>query len=368
MTTSDMGAQVRQPPPGRFWIVKQAWPYLRAAVLSFLPCPDLISRNRMRRTAHKLVSLKTWPGMEATSAETAQLAMMRLLWLQRQTRRAVRGRHREAAAMLARASVEALLLGLYCHRVPEAIAQLHADNIKALGDGLAYVEETGIVPAQVIRDCAARLGKPSRRYLSPWDLVRAVDEANRNQAARSVYRRLYVPLSNFTVHASGGTLLRHVRRDGRLRWRPSRGWDRRSPARVADAATGLLAADLAQQANLPHEKPLAYANKHIDRTLMPMAVMAFTGMGASVRPHRIRENAKVLKEVYAYLWTGPAAADSADVRAAYVRERFASILDFENSDIPEGTMEPFVDYIVEQLARAVPAADIPGSGQNTAMP
>ena len=48
--------------------------------------------------------------------------MLRLLWLQRQTRRAVRGRHREAAAMLARASVEMLFLGMYCLAVPEAVS------------------------------------------------------------------------------------------------------------------------------------------------------------------------------------------------------------------------------------------------------
>ncbi len=357
MTTSDVDVPVTEPPPGRFWIVKRAAPYLRAAILGFLPCPDLVSRHKMRRAAHGLVSLRTWPDMEATSAETAQLVMMRLLWLQRQTRRAVRGRHREAAAMLARASVEALFLGLYCLRVPEAVTQLHADNIKALGDGLAYVEEADIVPAQVIRDCVARLGEPSRSYLRVWDMVKAIDEANGNKTARSVYRRLYVPLSNFTVHASGGTLLRHVRRDGRLRWRPSRSWTRRSPARVADTAAGLLAADLAQRAGRPHEKLLAYANKHMNRTLMPMAVMAFTGAGGSVRPRRVRENIRLAKEVYTYLWTGPATADPVDVRATYVRERFAHMLDFGDLDIPQGTMDPFIDYIAEEFARAVPAAE-----------
>ena len=51
----------------------------------------------------------------------------------------------------------------------------------------------------------------------------------------------------------------------------------------------------------------------------------------------------------------------ANVRAAYVREQFASILNPEDPDIPEGTMDPFIDYIAEELARAVPAADTPGS-------
>ena len=261
--------------------------------------------------------------------------------------------------MLARASVEALFLGLYCLRVPEAVAQLHAGNLKALGDGFAYMEEAGIVPERVIRECIARLGEPSRKYLGVWEMVQAIDTANGNKEARSVYRRLYSPLSNFTVHASGGTLLRHVNRKGGLRWRPSHSWARRSPARVADAAAGLLAADLAMRADVSHEKLLAYANKHMSRTLMPMAIMAFTGTGSSVNPGRIRQSVGQVKEVYVYLWRGPAAADSVDVRTAYIRERFASLLHFEDSDIPADALDPLIDYVAEKLARAVPAADTP---------
>ncbi len=87
------------------------------------------------------------------------------------------------------------------------------------------------MPAEVIRQCAARLGEPGRRHLQAWDLVKAIDEANGIKSARSIYRRLCVPLSNFTVHASGGTLLRHVRRSGKLARRASRSWNRRSPPR-----------------------------------------------------------------------------------------------------------------------------------------
>jgi hypothetical protein len=350
--------------PGRLWFIKRIAPYLRPVILGMLPCPDLVSRYRMRRAARRLVTLRTWPGMDATSAQASQLAMLRLLSLQRQARRAVGGRHREAAAMLARASVETLLLGIYCLRVPEAVAQLQAGNSKALGDALAYVEEVDIVPAEVIRQCAARLGEPSRRYLGAWDLVEAIDKANGNTGARSIYRRFYVPLSNFTVHASGGTLLRHVRRNGKLARRPSRSWNRRSPARVADAAAGLLAADLAQHAGRPHERLLAYANKHLDRTLMPMAVMAFTGMGGSVQIRRVRETAKIAREVFIYLWHGAAAADPLDVRIEHVRERFAAMLDIGELDIAEGSLDPFIDYVADKLARAVPegspAAPDPG--------
>jgi hypothetical protein len=253
MTESDSGSEIAQPARPEPSLAKLVVSLVWGVVASVLPCPDLAARCRMRRRAHRLVTLQSWPGMAADSCDAAQLAMLRLLWLQRQTHRAVLGRNREASTMLARASVEGLFLGLYCLRVPGAIAKLHADNLKALGDGLAYFEEADIVPAQVIRECVERIGRPSKKYLTVWDMVKAIDEANDNKAARGIYRRLYIPLSNYTVHANGGTLLRHVSSDGRLRRRPSRSWARRSPVRVADASTGLLAADLAKCARRPNE-------------------------------------------------------------------------------------------------------------------
>ena len=354
MTGSAQHAEAPRPPSSEPSAVRALTTFLWGVVVSVLPCPDLTSRYRMRREAYRLVTLRTWPGMAADSGEAAQLAMLRLLWLQRETHRAVRGRHREASAMLARASVEGLFLGLYCLRVPGAIAKLHADNLKALGDGLAYLEEADIAPGQVIRECVARLGSPSSRYLTVWDMVKAIDEANGNEAARSIYRRLYVPLSNYTVHANGGTLLRNVRRNGKLHRRPSRSLARRSPARVADAATGLLAADLAQRSSRPNQKLLAYANRHYSRTLMPMAVMAFTGTGASLRLRRVGEIIKLTMDVYTYIRNGRAAADSVEERAAFVRERFAQILDFKSDpEIPEDALDPFINFIAEKLANAV---------------
>jgi hypothetical protein len=344
------------PPAGRLWFVRRLWPYARIVIVGYLPCPDLIARFRMRRAARGLITVRTWPDMAATSADVAQLAMLRLLDLQRQTRRAVRGRHREASVMLARASVETLLLGLYCHRETNAVGALHAGNLKALGDALAYLEEAGIVPESVIRDCVERLGVPAQRHISPWVLVDGIDKANGNKSARSLYRRLYIPLSNFTVHASGGTLLRHVRRNGRLSPRPSAAWNRRSPARVADAAAGILAADLAQHAEARTGALLKYSHRHEQRTLMPMAVMGLVGTGSSMKPGKILETARTAKTTFDYLWRGAAAADPLDVRTALVRKQFASVLDIGDLDIPAGALDPFIDYVADYFARLVPDA------------
>jgi hypothetical protein len=310
----------------------------------------------MRRTARKLVTLRTWPGMDATSADAAQLAMLRLLWLQRQTRRAVRGRHREAAIMLARACVETLLLGLYCLREPKAVSQLHAANIKALGDAFAYFEYLDIVPPDVIRQCAAMLGKPGPAP-KVWHMAETIDNANADTTARDIYRRLYMPLSHFTVHAGGGTLIRHVRRDEKLSARPSRSWNRRSPSRVADATTGILAAALAHEAGAPTRNLIRYAERHFKRALMPVAIMGLAGLGGpgknSLLPRLVRA-ARPARDLHDYLSNGRAAADPLDARITYVREHFAALLPTEGLDLPAGTLDPFIDYVSDNLARTVP--------------
>jgi len=293
--------------------------------------------------------------------------MFRLLWLQRQTRRAVRGRHREAAIMLARASVETLLLGLYCLREPKAVTQLHAANIKALGDAFAYLESIDVVPAEVIRQCAARLGDPGYPP-GVWDMAKTVDAANGTGAARDIYRRLYVPLSNFAVHASGGTLMRHVRRNDKLSARPSRTWNRRSPAGDADATAGLLAAALAQEANRPTAEFLRYAGRHSERALMPVAVMGLSGLGGSAGKglfQRVIKAVRLARELYDYLWHGRAAADPLDTRSAFVRQHFTAVLDANVLDVPDGTLDPFIDYVTDRLARVAfdgsPSSPPPGN-------
>jgi hypothetical protein len=156
------------PPAGRFWFLKRIWPTVRVAIAGFLPCPDLPARWQMRRQAASLIGLQAWPGMNASSEDVAQLAMLRLLNLQKQVHRLVLLRQREASVMMARSGVETLLLGLYCMRVPDAVARLHAGNVKALGDTLAYLEEVGIAPASVIRECArapGAAGPPARSAL-----------------------------------------------------------------------------------------------------------------------------------------------------------------------------------------------------------
>jgi hypothetical protein len=93
---------------------------------------------------------------------------------------------------------------------------------------------------------------------------------------------------------------------------------------------------------------------------MPMVVMAFKGSGRSAGPmsgRRIAETARITREIYTYLWTGPAAADPIPVREAYVRERFSVIMASSDSEIPQGTFDPLIEHVAEVLAQSCGASE-----------
>ena len=186
----------------RFRFRKRIAPYARAILAGVLPCPDIPSRYRMRSRARKLARCGPWPEESSTSLDVAKLAVLRLLWLQRQTRRAVRGRHREAAVLLARSSVETCILGFYCLHEPGAPAQLEAANLKALRDMLRSLEDMDLIPGDVIDQCLRALGRP-RRAPDVKQMAQQVDRATGGGDAISLYRNLYVPTSNFFAHGAG---------------------------------------------------------------------------------------------------------------------------------------------------------------------
>ena len=87
---------------------------------------------------------------------------------------------------------------------------------------------------------------------------------------------------------------------------------------------------------------------------MPMVVMAFSGAGSSsspLSPRRIVDAARIMKEVYAYLWNGSGAADPIPVRVAYVRERFAAIMASNDPEIPPGTFDPLIEHVAGTLVQ-----------------
>jgi hypothetical protein len=86
------------------------------------------------------------------------MLLLRLLWLQNQTRRAVRGRRADDAAGLAREALETCIVGLYCLFSEDAVDKLAAANYRAAGKAVSYMASTGLVSAAAIGSAVASLG------------------------------------------------------------------------------------------------------------------------------------------------------------------------------------------------------------------
>src|SRR5260370_14371158 len=124
-------------------------------------------------------------------------------------------------------------------------------------------------------------------------------------------------------------------------------------------------AELVKYESKPDTQRILFASRHAASTIMPMVVMAFGGADSSsspLSPRRIAATARIMREVYAYLWNGSGAADPIPVRVAYVRERFAAIMASNDPEIPPGAFDPLIEHVAGTLARLCRA---PTSGPAT---
>jgi hypothetical protein len=339
----------------RFRLWRRLLPLVSIAVVSLLPCPDLVSRFRVRRAAARLVSREPWPGEDAKGQDAAQLALFRLLWLQKQTRRAVRGRHQEAAVMLARSATETLILGTWCVRDPGAVTALDSAAAEAARNAVRYVERAFGMPEHVISECIKRLASP-RPAKKVWTMAEIADEATGTYAARDLYQRLYVPLSSYSVHAGAGSLMRHVRPGGAIRRRPARSWNRRSPVRVADTCLGYLAAAVAQDSGQPHQRFIDYGDRHNKRTLLPMVFMIAGHTAGSARRNPRRaitiaaRTAGLIRDLGSYTLSAQFTSDPQEVRTSRIRDAITAMTAEGSLDEVLYALQPFIDYLAARIA------------------
>ena len=242
-----------------------------------LPSADVLRRRRVRAGARKLVVLGRWPDDANTSgADVAQLALLRVLQLQRETRKAARARLDEATATSARLALEAALQGIYYLHQPNGVSSLKAANAKAAGAVFKYLVEDGVVPQELVDIAVASLGAPGGAA-NLFQMAEYIDKLRPGVNAVSLYRRYYVPASTFFVYTNAASLLRHVDAKEHLTGRPEFPWTRQSALRISDGSVGLLAAELARHSGAPAEQFEAYADSHIARAFTPMAVVGVRG-------------------------------------------------------------------------------------------
>lgn len=320
-----------------------AWVIARA----LMPYPDLVRRWRVRRAAFGLVSRGPFPADDLVSGtDIAELVLLRVLWLQRQTRRAVRSRQREAAVLLARSSMEAAILGVWCLRCPGAVESLRAAQLKSAGTSLvALIEMTDIFPKHLIEQAIRALGQP-KQGRTVRDMAKAIDVATGGGIEAELYDRWYAPTSTYFVHANASSLSRHVGAKSKRTGRPSMPWTRRSPVRVTDACVGLVATAVAENAHKPSRLFTTYALGHSQRVLPPTAVLLAKGASRSANFSTMIRRWREAIGLQSYL-AGPGREDAPSCREAQVRALFDFV--FEDPDIPRGAFEPLVDHVVQKI-------------------
>jgi hypothetical protein len=258
-----------------------------------LPYPDLLRRRRVRRKARRLVTCKHWPGDDATGMEAAELALLRLLWLQRLTRNAVGERRAEDAALLARTALESCIVGLYCVYSGDSLAHMSAANYRVTGHTVSYLSDGDLRSRAAIDNAVEALGELGPD-LNIRDLALWLEREQELGIAARLYYEYYIPLSHLFTRSYAFALMRHVQPDGKLHERPAYPWVRLSAARLTDGCMGLLAANIADKSGVSPDPFLRYATAHLDRLVTP--ALAFTVRGAlrSVPRHETLSTLKAL--------------------------------------------------------------------------
>jgi hypothetical protein len=216
---------------------------------------------------------------------------------------------------------------------------------------LAYLAESDLMSLTVINDSADAVGSPGPDF----NTRRAAELLAREHDLAiplSLYGRYYVPLSHFYAHPSGFTLLRHVRPGGMPRIRPARAWARRSPARLADACAGFMAAAITEKAGAEGARFMRYAEAHIDRAFTPAGTVAGKGLRQAVDWRRLPETVSIFRELYRYTHGG-ATDDDRDRREARLRSGFEKAFGILRLDLPDTAFRSPIDLFVSKILDAL---------------
>jgi hypothetical protein len=313
-----------------------------------LPYPDLTRRVRVRRRGRALAS-DPWPQDEAavTGLDYAKQALLRSLWLQRETRRAVRNRQREAAALLARSSMEVCILGLWCLHDPAAVSRLRASEIKLAPNLLTFLSNTGLIPDAVLRQAVSALGE-GVKLPDVRSMAGKIDSETGATLAIHLYDQAYRPASQYFTHATGSSLLRHLRGERRRSSRPVNPWIRRAPLRLADACVGLLAGAVAERVEAPTELFVQYAEAHAGRVLPPFLVTIGKGLTRRLSAGGVIITLKNAGAVRAYL-SGRARDETTTEREARLRNMYDALLARLDLEVPPEAIRPVVDHFVAMV-------------------
>lgn len=315
-----------------------------------LPYPDPHRRRRARRLARQLIDCEPWPGNDATPAQIAMLALLRLLWLQREMHRA--SRHKaDLLGFIARAAVETCITGLYWLHGDTHIGRARSQNAKSFRRLMHPLADGDPISPDLIDDVAESIGTGPQPP-SLLAMAEAFRAASGRMVAEDLYHRLYVPLSTLLAHPSGMALLRHVDPDQALTETPTRVWTRRAALHTVDACMGILALEIAEAADRHSIVLSDYAEAHMKRTIAPTATML---IGAALRNLRRAHVGIMLRQVLdlrRYYRSGRAASDSYAERKTKTTRAIAVLLKtFGGQDLAGADL--IIQHFAEELANSV---------------
>lgn len=306
--------------------IARIWPLTRALLRPYLPYADPLRRCRARRQARALVACEPWPQEDATALDIAQLLLLRLLWLQRATRRALSGRQHDAAALLVRAAVETCIAGHYWLCDDSDVELMRAHNARSLRRLLSPFADGDPISPALIDGVAATIASSTAQPPPLSEMARIVARDSDHTLVTDLYERLYIPLSTVYAHPTGASLERHATRKLKLSERPAHGWTARSMCHAVDTCMAALALALAQRAGADQTKLVSYANAHMSRTAPPIVAISGRAILGGLRPTRLLSALRSMRGLLRYYDSGEAARDPEPLRKQRTEQFYSELL------------------------------------------
>lgn len=324
---------------------------IRTLALCLLPYHDPLARRRVRSGARELIAPGPWAEEKANSNEVAQLALLRLLWLQHEARRAANAKIFEAVALLTRSGIDTCIVGLYCLVAPDAaerINQLNADNLKNM---MRYLPTTFF--DLETRSSLVELIDTPKKNPNTFDMVSAIDEAAGDDKAEMLYRAFYAPLSALYAHGGGMALLRHMKND-EMTNRPSKSWLQRSALHIIDSCVGLLAAQLAPTRSCDSAAFNDYYEAHRRRSITPLFTMASANVSAAIDWPAVPASVRAGWRLRTYLSSDRAGFDDDQIRQQTVQELAERCFGAVRASRDPAVLRLIVEGVVKQALVDVP--------------
>jgi hypothetical protein len=256
---------------------------------------DPIRRRRVRAAAKRLIPAKAWATTDATADEIARVALLRVIFLQQETRRAARHAETEATAMLARASMEAAISGLFCTYVPGAEKLFEGEMAKRAKRLLGGLAE-GADMAGVFDQAFAQLG--AGKLPTVTGMVEQIKANGGGAGIGPLHTNFYDQVSTLYVHGGPLGLIRHVHpKTQATRERPYSAWSKRAAVHISDAMVGLLAAAIAGKDHPDSAFFEEYETTHFRVTWTPLAFITRCLMATRVERRYVPDMIRLVRRL-----------------------------------------------------------------------